>query len=81
MTNLPKLPKVVSGVRYPDGQLESQINAVMKTDPSAYIREVKKLMADIKEYQECLEIQGYRLEKLESLDPNEIYAKKVLIIR
>ena len=81
MTNLPKLPKVVPGVRYPDGQIETQVDAVMKTDPSAYIREVKKLVADIKEYQECLELQGYRLEKLVTLDPNEIYAKKVLIIR
>ena len=81
MTNLPKLPNLKSGIKYPEMQVEEQFDAVKKTNPNEYILAIKTLLKDIKIYQECLEFQGYKLEKLETLDPDVIYAKKEIIIR
>lgn len=81
MINLPKLPKITPGVRYPEGQLEEQFDAVKKTNPNDYMREIKSLMKDINSYKECLELQGYSVKELETCDPDKVFAKKELIIR
>lgn len=77
---LPILPKITPGIKYPPNQLEDQADVVKKTNPAEYIKEIKKLIVELKEYKQCLEFQGFSVEKLETLDEDKVFARKEVIV-
>lgn len=79
--NLPTLPKIVPGIKYPPGQLEKEFDTVLKTDPKLYLKEIKNCLEKIEEYRDCLAHHGYVLENIETLDKDKVIAKKVIVIR
>jgi hypothetical protein len=79
--NLPTLPKIAPGIKYPPGQLEGEFDTVLKTDPKLYLKEIKYMLRKIEEYRDCLGHHGYVLENIETLDKDKVIAKKVIIIR
>lgn len=81
MSNIPKIPTIRTGIKYPHGQLEDQINAVMKTDPRQYLNKIKEYLKEIHDYKACLEAHGYKVSwDIHTLDPNTLSAKKEIII-
>jgi hypothetical protein len=82
MSNIPKMPKIKSGIKYPPGQLEDQFDAVMKTDPRQYLNKIKEYLSEIYDYKECLVAHGYSVSwDIHTLDPDTLSAKKEIIIR
>ena len=78
---LPTLPYIIPGVKYPPYQLEEKLDAVLKTKPEEYLKTIKKLIKEIDDYRQCLEHQGYSVENLNSLDHEQIFVRKEVIIR
>ena len=78
--HLPTIPKIIPGVKYLEGQLESELCTVSKTDPKLYLKEIKHMLQKIEEYRNCLAYQGYILENIETLDKDKVIAKKTVII-
>lgn len=59
MSNIPKIPKINSKIKYPPGQLEDQFDAVMKTNPQEYLNKIKEYLREIHDYKDCLVAHGY----------------------
>lgn len=78
--HLSTMPKIIHGVKYPDGQLEAEFDKVLKTDPKLYLKEIKHMLQKIEEYRDCLAYHGYILENIETLDKDKVIAKKTVII-
>ena len=82
MSNIPKMPKIKSGIKYPPGQLEDQFDAVMKTDPRQYLNKIKEYLSEIHDYKECLVAHGYSVSwDASTLNTESVLAKKEVIIR
>lgn len=77
LKSLPKMPTVRTGVR-PPGQNEKLLESVQKTDPQKYMKLIKELLCEIKDYRECLGYLGYTLNGL-NIDRSQVYAKKEII--
>jgi hypothetical protein len=76
--DLPKVPKVQSGIKYPPYEIEAKLGKVENTLPESYMKAIKTLLAEVEEYRECLAYKGYSLHGL-SVESN-LYARKEIII-
>ncbi len=82
MMHLPKIPTVNSNVKYPAGQLEAQLDAVMRTNPQDYLKKIKEHLREIHDYKACLEAHGYSISlDTHTLNPEAVFAKKEVFIR
>lgn len=74
------MPKIVPGIRYPDGQLQDAINRVANTPPQAYLDEIKKLVNEVNDYIECLDNHGFLIDGIYSTRADQISATKKIVI-
>jgi hypothetical protein len=83
MDKLPTFPKLKPGIRYDEIQLYEKVAKVNSTSPEQYIAKIKELLAEILDYKECLEYKKFDLcgIDLDKLNPENVFAKKELIIR
>jgi hypothetical protein len=77
--DLPKVPKVQTGIKYPPYEIEAKLGKVENTLPESYMQAIKKLLSEIEEYRECLVYKGYTLHGL-SVE-SDLYARKETTIR
>jgi hypothetical protein len=77
--DLPKVPKVQSGIKYPPYEIEAKLGKVENTLPESYMKAIKTLLAEVEEYRECLAYKGYTLHGL-SVE-SDLYARKETTIR
>ncbi len=80
MKDLPKLPVIRLGIQYPQYELEEYASKVTATAPVEYVKKIKELLKDIKDYTECLNYLGYTVNGVEKVDLMKVYAKKEIII-
>jgi len=62
MTELPKMPGLDAGVKYPSGYLEECVNQIDKTPAQVYLDKIKELVADIDSYIACLRHKGFEID-------------------
>lgn len=80
--NLPKVPTLMSGVRYPENEIQIAFSKVANTDARDYLLAIRQLSLLLNSLHEAVEYKGYEVVGFERIkEIEEIHLTRKITIK